>query len=301
VVIGPVTDPHILLDFVRAGADDYLDQAGELHSELHHLVHRLTSRAQDAPRGKLLTITSASGGTGCSVIAANLGVAVAKQAGACGLLDLDFGGGTLSAMLNLKRRHTLVDLCRHLDKMDRAMVEQSFVRHETGVHLLTGPSHFADAACITSRALDTIVQFARSLFPFVIVDGLDAFRLTALEEAVASDTVFVVTRLEFASLVNTCRGVEHLAAHGIGGQALNIVINRYGEAGHVSHRDAAGALGRPIAHFVPDAAKLINASINVGRPVILEAPRATVSRALSALAESQFQASSRATAVAMEA
>jgi len=55
----------------------------------------------------------------------------------------------LQTLLDLRPEHTLADLCRNVDRLDRNMFQQALVHHASGAHLLAPPDAFAEAADIT--------------------------------------------------------------------------------------------------------------------------------------------------------
>jgi len=48
----------------------------------------------------------------------NLAAVVARRQKACGLLDFHFRGGDISVLLNVKPRHTVLDLLGQRDTID---------------------------------------------------------------------------------------------------------------------------------------------------------------------------------------
>jgi MinD-like ATPase involved in chromosome partitioning or flagellar assembly len=63
------------------------------------------------------------------------------------------------------------------------------------------------------------------------------------------------------------------------------VANRFGQQGELAQKIAEGSLGRTFAALLPEDAKTVNASINVGNPAVLEAPAAKYSKSVQQLAE----------------
>ena len=74
--------------------------------------------------------------------------------------------------------------------------------------------------------------------------------------------------------------LDQLEQIDITGDRVMIVANRYGQAKQVTAGQAEAALGVKIAHFVPDDPKTINRANNTGVPVIIDAPKAKVTRSV---------------------
>jgi pilus assembly protein CpaE len=289
LAIGPTYDPKLMLRALRAGADDFLDEL-EISSELEAALSRRRRAEQPAQPtadlGKVTAVLGSSGGCGASTVAANVATVLARQHKRAGLIDLKLEAGDLAALLDLKPTHTLAELCRNLASMDRIMLERSLVRHASGVHLLAPPRTFADAELVTADGVRQALNLGRMLFPYVVIDLDHSFGPEQLQALRLADVVLVVLRLDFTCLRNTQRALDYLAQLGIGRDRVRVVANRYGQAKEVPAAKAEAALGVKIVHYVPEDPKTVNRANNSGVPVVLESPRAKVSRSLNKLAHS---------------
>jgi pilus assembly protein CpaE len=289
LAIGPTYDPKLMLRALRAGADDFLDEL-EISSELEAALSRRRRAEQPAQPtadlGKVTAVLGSSGGCGASTVAANVATVLARQHKRAGLIDLKLEAGDLAALLDLKPNHTLADLCQSGARMDRVMLERSFVQHSSGVHLLAPPRSFADIASVTPDGVRRTLGLARSLFPYVVVDLDHPSRPEQLQALQMAEVVVVVLRLDFTSLRNTRRALDYLEQLGITADRIQLVVNRYGQAKEIPYAKAEEALGRKIPHYVPDDPRTVNRANNSGVPVVLESPSAKVSRTITALAAS---------------
>src|SRR5262249_8526183 len=161
-----------------------------------------------AEPGRLIALLSPVGGSGTSTLAANLATVLAKEHKRAALLDLKHASGNLADLLDLKPAHTLADLCAGTARLDRAMLDRSLVRHDSGVHLLAPAEHFGDAAHVTPEGVRQAVSLARDLFPYVIADLDYGFRDTEAQVLRLADVVVLVLRLDFSALRHTQRALE---------------------------------------------------------------------------------------------
>lgn len=287
LAVGPASDTRLVLRSLRSGADDYVDE-GDLDYELDAALTRMrdANSAQTEP-GRLIVMLAPSGGSGSSTLAVNVATALAKQHNGVGLVDLKLEAGDLASLLDLRPNHTLADLCQNSKQMDRAIFERCLVKHEeTGVHLLAAPRHFSDVGHVTAGGVRQALTLARSSFPYVVVDLEHSFREEHAQVLRQADIILLVMRLDFTSLRNTRRVLDQLEQMDITGDRVMIVVNRYGQAKEVTSGQAEAALGVKIAHYVPDDPKTINRATNTGVPVVIDAPKAKVSRSLLTLAAS---------------
>jgi pilus assembly protein CpaE len=289
LAIGPVGEPKLRLGALREGADQFLDEA-ELKPELEAVLRRFSSHAsQSAPppaNGRVISLLAPSGGSGSSTLAVNVATALAKEHKNCMLIDLNLGAGDLASLLDLKPAHTLADLCRHSARMDRAVFERSLVKHSCGVALLSPSRSFSDISQVTTQGVRDTLTLAKALFPYVVVDLDDSFHSEQTQTLRMSDVILLVLRLDFTSLRNTRRTLDHLEQLQISRQRVRLVVNRYGQPQELPVAKAEEALGIRISHFIPDDPKTINRANNNGIPAVLEAPSAKVSKVVLQLATS---------------
>jgi pilus assembly protein CpaE len=105
--------------------------------------------------------------------------------------------------------------------------------------------------------------------------------MQALRQA---DVILLVLRLDFTSLRNARRTLDHLEHVGIDKERVRLVVNRYRRPKEVPVAKAEEALGVKFFHFVPDDPWAVNRANNNGVPVVLEAPSARVSKSVTRLA-----------------
>jgi pilus assembly protein CpaE len=285
LAVGLASDSKLILRALHEGADHYLDEA-DLERQLDSVVLRLQIKEEAArqPTGQLLALLGASGGTGASTLAVNLSGVLAREAGRCALIDLKPGVGDLAALLDLKPAHTLADLCLNASRMDRAMFESALVAHASGVHLLAPPQMYEDIRLVTPPGVHKTLNLARDVFPFTVVDLEDCYHEEQVVVMRQADLILLVFRLDFTSLRSTRRILDCLEQAGIGGDRVQLVINRYGQAKELPLSQAEEALGRKIAHIVPDDPRTINAANNAGEPAVFRSPSAKVSQSIVQLA-----------------
>lgn len=285
IAVGPASS-KLVLRALRGGADDYIDDE-EIESELGPVVSRLkATRSTSTPthQGRTIAVLAPSGGSGSSTIAANIATVLAKEHKSVALVDLKFHSGDLAALLDLKPAFTLADICQNVQRLDQVMLEHSLAKHESGVHLLAPPRLLADVAHVTVEGVRRSLELARGMFPYVVIDLDHTFHIEQIEALRTADIVLLVIRLDFASLRNAKRTLEHLEYMGVNPTQIRLVVNRYGQPKEVPAAKAEEALGVKIAHYIPDDPKSVNRANNNGVPVVLETPSAKVSRSVTKLA-----------------
>jgi pilus assembly protein CpaE len=284
LAVGQASEPKLILRALHEGADHFLDEA-ELESGLEAALLRLERKDSTVSAGRLITVLPSSGGTGSSTLATNIAAVLAKEHARCALLDLKPGRGDLAALLDLKPAFTLADLCLNLGRLDRAMFDRVLVQHESGIHLLASPQVFGGLRVVTSRGVGQALTLVRKTFPHVVADVEDCFHEEQILTLRQASVILLVVRLDFTSLRNARRILEHLDQElGIPGQLVRLIANRTGQPNELPLAEAEAALGAKIAHQIPDDPRTINVANNTGIPVVLKAPTARVSQSLAQLA-----------------
>ena len=284
LAIGPVSDPRLVLNVLRGGAIDYVDEA-TLDAELPPALERLKfGRGTRMNPGRLIAVLSPSGGCGSSMLSANLAVALAKSHERCLAVDLKSRAGDLAAMFDVRPSHTMQDLCRVAGRIDRVLLEQTLSKLPNGVGLLASPRSFE--ANISAEAIGRVVELGRSLFPRIIADCDPTLTEDSVEVLRLADSVLMVLRLEFNALRNAKALLDQLERLRVDPRKISLVANRVGQAKEIPAAKVEEALSRKFFAKLPDDPKAALGSQNNGNPVLLDYPSSRLSKALTALAAS---------------
>jgi len=249
-------------------------------------------------KGTIAVVVGAKGGVGASTLAVNLATVLAKTHGKAALLDLNPGRGDLAALLDLKPQFSLADLCLNVTRLDRAIFEKMLVRHASGVHLLGAPLMFGDTRVVSAQGVTQALAIARNVFPVVVVDLEDCFHEEQAVTLREASKILLVARLDFTSLRNARRILDHLQDLAMDPKQVQVVINRFGQPNELPVAEAEYALGQELHHFIPDDPKTINGANNTGIPAVLKEPAAKVSRIITDLAKVMFERRSQPPALA---
>ena len=147
------------------GARDFLIKpftSDELSSSIHRVHEMGTSRRRAADRvtheyyeeklppppkverrlmGKLLMIYSPKGGTGCSMVASNLAIALSKTTRKkVALVDGNLQFGDSDVMLNLQGNRTIADVINRIEDLDSDLMNVMTARHPSGIKVLAAPT-----------------------------------------------------------------------------------------------------------------------------------------------------------------
>jgi pilus assembly protein CpaE len=285
VAIATDFSPDTILHAVRGGAIDCLDINREFEQELRHLLDRVKADTSEKRAGRLIAVIGSVGGAGASMLATNLAVSLAQKDHGCCLLDLQLRGGDLAMMLQCRPKHNLLSLANKGDQLDRTMFEQSLIRHDCGIQLLAGPEPLSDFRRISVELIHKVVQFARANCGNVVVDMEDCVHPEQMRTLVEADYLIVLLRCDYISLYHTKKCLEHLASARVPANKILLVANRQGQGKEVPVKNIEETLGRSVKYCIPNDPDVVTASINLGVPVILSAPKSDVATSILRLTD----------------
>jgi len=236
---------------------------------------------------RMCAVTGGKGGTGKSVVAANLGVLLARGAPAT-VLDADFCLSNIHMLYGL----TPVRTAAHL-MTGEARLEEVMIEGPAGTRLISGGFGVPEMAGLPAGMLRQLAGALAPLEPaggWLIVDTPAGLERQSLLFLLAADLVLVVTTEDITALADAYAVIKTLRAHRPDAAPV-VVINRtrmhdgaldaYHRLAHVARRFLGCELR--LGGIVPfDEA--VERSISSRAPVALAEPASEASRALASLA-----------------
>src|SRR5205823_13645223 len=126
-------------------------------------------------------------------------------------------------------------------RLDRSMFEKMLVAHPSGVHLLASPQVYGDIRLVTPQGVGQALAQARRLFSHVVVDVEDCSHEEQVLTLQQASAILLVSRLDFTSLRNARRILEHLSRLGIHANQIKLVVNRQGQTNELPVAEAEEA------------------------------------------------------------
>ncbi len=290
----PELSTGLLREALRAGARDVLPfplEPGALAESVDRIGRSLVGTAPPpAParpeRGRIVTVSSMKGGSGKTVVATNLAVALAQRSEApVALVDADLQFGDVAVMLRLSAPHTIVDAIPAMDRLDAQFLRSLLVRHEpSGVQVLAAPLDPSLAERVTGADMVRILDTLRSFCSHVVIDTPAQFNDVVLSVIEASDDIVVVAGMEVPTIKNTKLGLQTLQRLGVPESKLCLLVNRFNSKVQLDVKEVERTLGMKARAHVPSDI-VVPQAVNRGVSVVLDAPKSDVTRAFEALAD----------------
>ena len=282
-----------LAEIVRVGASDVISlhaDDDDIRRTLARAVRLTRSRiglmvdgAGAASRGRIVMVSSASGGCGKTFLATNAAAFLARTTSQpVVLFDLDLQFGEVSTALRLRPETTITDaLAAEAEGFDLEDILDGFLlNHPDGFRVLAAPRLPAEADSVTPGDVTCILDVLRARRAWVVIDtheGLSDLFVAALE---AADHVFVLATPDRPSLLNLGRYLGELERLGMTPENISIVLNKAEAEIGLDPVDMAAQLGRRFEAMVPYSRDVLR-SVNVGVPLIVGKPKARVATLLA--------------------
>jgi pilus assembly protein CpaE len=278
--------------FVRrvfeAGADDIVtlpETPGNVLFTLEKAVARKQGSAASTgvALAPMICVLGPKGGTGKTLTACNLALALAENGRKVTLVDLDLQFGDIGLALGLAPQRTIYDLAKAGGSVDAEKIEDFLVVHPSGARVLMAPTRPDQAGAITVEFLREVYAGLRASNDFVIVDTPPGFVPEVIASIDSSSHVCMVGMLDSLSLKNTKLGLETLELMGYESERIRVLLNRADSRVGIARDEVDSIIGRSPDVFVPSDRE-IPVSVNEGRPVVVSQSRSEAARAFHSLA-----------------
>ena len=268
------------------GADDLLTLPAppeQIEFALEKVMARRRGSSLGGSPNPMICIIGPKGGTGKTLAACNLAVALAQEGKRPVVVDLDLQFGDVGIAMGLSPDRTIYDLARVGSSLDPDKVDDYLTDHPSGVRVLLAPSRPDQATTITVEFLRELYAALRARHDYVIVDTPPGFTPEVIASIDSSTDVCLVGMLDSLSLKNTKLGLETLELMGYERSRIRVVLNRADTNVGVTLDDVAAIIGSAPDVAVPSHRDVVR-SINEGTPIVLSRPRSEVAKAFRTLA-----------------
>jgi pilus assembly protein CpaE len=277
VGVREVVPPNASGDHIRQSVDRLLSASARLKT-----VRPVEAEARN---NRVITVLSAKGGSGKTVVATNLALGLNEtNPGSVCLVDLDIQFGDCGSTMNLEPEQTLTDAALNASVLDATTLKVFLTPHPSGLFLLGPPQSLVDAAEITTTQVKAILDLLVGIFDYVVIDtssGIDDHAITAME--FSTDLILICTS-EVPSVRAMRRQVETLDTIGLTRPKRHFVINRAGTRVGLRTSDIEQTVGLEASVQIPSSRGVVM-STNQGNPIIVSAAKDPAGRAMTELVQ----------------
>jgi pilus assembly protein CpaE len=263
-------DSTAILQSLRAGASEFLFAPFELATQ-REAIARLRRLVQpEAPSqtsaGHVVAMASSKPGSGASTVATQAAFSLQRLTGKRILLaDFDLTGGTIGFYLKLSHNYSLVDALQHSEHMDLALWNSLTVNYG-GVDILPAPAA-PYAEPIDGARLRVLIDHARNLYDWVILDLPSIFNRTSLMAVSECERAFLVSTSELPSLHLTRKALTMVDQLGFPKDRFQVLVNRVDKRDDIGTADMEKLFGCPIHAKLPNDYFSLHRVVTLGQPL----------------------------------
>jgi pilus assembly protein CpaE len=288
VVMSEASPNGFLRQAFESGADDVITFP-QTPEEVAFTLQKVIARRRGlAVPGKaaapLIAVLGPKGGTGKTLIATNLSVALAQRDANVVLVDLDLQFGDIGLALGLSPERTMYDLMKAGPPFDHEKLDRHLIKHSSGVKVLIAPTRPDQASAVSIEYLRDIYASLRTMCDAVIVDTPPGFTPEVIATIDVSSDICMVGMLDSLSLKNTKLGLETLDLMGYENERVSLVLNRADSRVGITPDDVSTIVGRGPDVSIPSDRE-IPRSINEGTPIVAAKQQSGAAKAFRALAD----------------
>jgi flagellar biosynthesis protein FlhG len=262
------------------------DQADQLRALVRKAMHCDARLVSQAPRK--IVVCGGKGGVGCTTIAVNLAIGLARQGARTVLVDADMNRADVAKLCHLETRDTLADVLS-----GRRTVHEVLHPGPAGVQVLVGAWSGRNVPDCSPRAQERLIRELDCLGRHADVVVLDVG--SGLNQVVrrfwhSADCVLLVTTSDKIAIMDAYAAIKMLCADR-GELHVHTLVNRAdGSTAADVHARIDQACRRflnrmvaPAGHIVEDA-RIVDAA-SAGRPFILDGAGAEAAGQIETLAD----------------
>jgi pilus assembly protein CpaE len=237
-------------------------------------------------KGKVITVYSPKGGTGCTTIAVNLAIALNNEDTRTALVDANLQFGDVAIFVNEQGKNTILELAPRVDELEPDVVEEILINHgASGVRILAAPQRPEMADKISTDQFTKVVQYLQKMYAYVVVDTSHILSDVVLSMFDISDVIVLVTTQEIPAIKNARLFLDLLQNMGIGKERVVFTMNRYDKRIGITPERVSENLKHEISVTIPLDEKVAITAVNRGVPFMLDNKAQPVGRGIVSLAE----------------
>jgi pilus assembly protein CpaE len=311
VILSVQSDQNYMRRAMLAGARDFLTKP-PMGDELISAIRRAGAMAQSersksipvqalpaagnigvlppgygTPKGKIITVYSPKGGTGCTTLAVNLALTLHNEDTRVALVDGNLQFGDVAVFMNEQGKNTIIDLAPRAEELDPEIVEEVMLKHSSsGLHILAAPARPEYAEKVSSGQFTRVLEYLSQIYSYVVVDTTSYLNDVTLAAIDVSDLMVLVTTQDIPSIKNCRLFLDLSQTMGMERERILFAMNRYDKRISITPERIAENLKQEVSSVIPLDEATVMKAVNRGVPFVLESKSQPASRGIFSLAES---------------
>ena len=269
----------------RAGAKGFLIKPFT-SEELQEAI-RTFNRSGLSVGSNVIAFFSPKGKSGKTTLIANLGMALAQKTGQqVGVIDADLQFGDMSVFFNLAPKTTIMEAVRDINFLSPVTLNSYFLPIAENLRVLCSTKRPEYAELIDIKAFTEVVDMARSMYRYVLIDIPSGFTPISIATAETSDTTYLVSMINGTfEIQHMRRALEIFKAWPDYEDRVKTIFTRVEPCDASEQSKLAEALGYPKVSVIPNEYMLVSSAANNGQMAILEQPDSKFARFVNQMAD----------------
>lgn len=278
---------------MRAGIRDFVDLSSAGPNDLKEALERAMSWTlslsqhkdrKSAQLGQVIVVFSSKGGVGKTFVATNLAAALAERSGLdTAVVDLEMGMGDVFSYYGSSPARPLHDIIGLDGDDDGELLISAATSLAPHLHGYASPNDLTQQP----PSGDDISKMLRALqrnFGYVVVDSPADYSDQVLAAFDVADEICLVAGLDVVGVKHLSKAIETLLSIGMAEEKLRVVLNRADSKVGLDPDDVQRVMSIKIESMIPSS-RLVPTSLNKGRLLYQDDPKADVSKAIAMLAD----------------
>lgn len=237
-------------------------------------------------RGKVVTVYSPKGGTGCTTIAVNLALALHNDDTRAVIVDGKLQYGDVAIFFNEQGKNTIFDLAPRADELEPEIVDGVLLKHaSSGIRILAAPTRLEQAEKVTAEQFTKLVDYLRQMYAYVVVDVSGQLNDTAIAAIDLSDAIVLLTTQDIPAIKNARLFLDVLQTLGVNRDRIVFAMNRFDKRIPITAERVGENLKQEIAATIPLDERAAIPAVNRGVPFMLDNKTQPIARGIYSLAE----------------
>ncbi len=237
-------------------------------------------------QGKVVTVYSPKGGTGCTTLAANMAIALHNDETRVVLVDANLQYGDVAMFFNEQGKNTILDIAPRVDELDPDIVEEIMIKHEaSGIHILAAPQRPEQAEKVSAEQFSKVLNYLRQLYAYIVVDTASILTEVVLAAIDISDAIILVTSQDIPAIKNARLFLDLIQTMGVDRERIIFAMNKYDKRIGITPERISENLKQKVSAVIPLDERVVIPAVNRGVPFMLDNKTQPVAKGIFALAE----------------
>ena len=236
---------------------------------------------------EVMTFFSHKGKSGKTTLITNLALSLARKSGKpVGIIDADLQFGDMAVFFNLQPKSSIVEAVRDVHFLSPFSLKPYFMPVTENVSVLCGTARPDYAELVQPKAFHTIVDMARNLFAYVLIDIAPGFGPIQIEAAELAEHTFIVAMVNDGfEIQHMRRTLEIFRDWPDCEERVHAVFTRVSPCDGLMQQQLEKELGYPVKSVLPNEYLLVSNAANNGRMAVDIKPTAQLTHNIDKLAD----------------